>query len=59
MAEKKEPTPKTLAIVACLPNPAAKVFSSVGNITSQTPVEVPREEAQGYIDSGLCELADK
>ena len=45
---------KTLSIVAS----GGRLTTTVGRCTSSEPLAVPRDEAQGYIDSGRAELAD-
>lgn len=45
---------KTLSIVAS----GGRLTTTVGRCTRTEALAVPRDEAQGYIDTGLAELAE-
>ena len=52
MAAKK----KTLSIRRALDRATGALHTSVGRVTRDKPVDVPRDEAQRLVDSGLAEL---
>ena len=52
MAAKK----KTLLIRRALDRATGALHTSVGKVTHDEPCEVPKDEAQRLVDSGLAEL---